>query len=84
MYYLALFGSVDVVEMDSLTGPHHRHPNGEIDLIMPPSPSAKFGGRGAGFLVYAAGGAHSPTVTAARRSCSICCPKARSSSPGRA
>jgi hypothetical protein len=55
--------SVDVVEMDSLAGPHHRHPNGEIDLIMPLSPSAKFDGRGAGFLVYAAGSAHSPTVT---------------------
>ena len=55
--------SVDVVEMDSLAGPHHRHPNGEIDLIMPLSPSAKFDGRGAGFLVYAPGSAHSPTVT---------------------
>jgi hypothetical protein len=55
--------SVDVVEMDSLAGPHHRHPNGEIDLIMPLSPSAKFDGRGAGFLVYPAGSAHAPTVT---------------------
>ena len=55
--------SVDVVEMDSLAGPHHRHPNGEIDLIMPLSPSAKFDGRGAGFLVYPPGSAHSPTVT---------------------
>ena len=55
--------SVDVVEMDSLAGPHHRHPNGEIDLIMPLSPDAKFDGRGAGFLVYPAGSAHSPTVT---------------------
>ena len=55
--------SVDVVEMDSLAGPHHRHPNGEIDLIMPLSPSAKFDGRGAGFLVYPPASAHSPTVT---------------------
>jgi hypothetical protein len=55
--------SVDVVEMDSLAGPHHRHPNGEIDLVMPLSPAAKFDGRGAGFLVYPAGSAHSPTVT---------------------
>ena len=55
--------SVDVVEMDSLAGPHHRHPNGEIDLIMPLSPDAKLDGRGAGFLVYPTGSAHSPTVT---------------------
>ena len=55
--------SVDVVEMDALAGPHHRHPNGEIDLIMPLTPAAKFDGRGAGFLVYPAGSAHSPTVT---------------------
>lgn len=55
--------SVDVVEMDSLAGPHHRHPNGEIDLIMPLSPDAKFDGRGAGFLVYGPGTAHSPTVS---------------------
>lgn len=55
--------SVDVVEMDNLAGPHHRHPNGEIDLIMPLSPDAKFDGRGAGFLVYGPGSAHSPTVT---------------------
>jgi hypothetical protein len=55
--------SVDVVEMDSLAGPHHRHPNGEIDLIMPLAPAAKFDGRSAGFLVYPPGSAHSPTVT---------------------
>ena len=55
--------SVDVVEMENLAGPHHRHPNGEIDLVMPLSPDAKFDGRGAGFLVYGPGSAHSPTVT---------------------
>ena len=55
--------SVDVVDMQDIAGPHHTHPNGEIDLIMPLSPSAKFDGRGAGFLVYPAGSAHSPTVT---------------------
>ena len=58
--------SVDVVEMDNLAGPHHRHPNGEIDLIMPLSPDAKFDGRGAGFLVYGPGSAHSPTVSGGR------------------
>jgi len=55
--------SVDVVEMDSLKGPHHRHPNGEIDMIMPLDPGAQFDGRGKGWLVYPAGHAHFPTVT---------------------
>jgi Domain of unknown function (DUF4863) len=55
--------SVDVVEMDNLAGPHHRHPEGEIDMIMPVSPSAKFDGRSAGWLVYGPGSAHCPTVS---------------------
>ncbi len=58
--------SVDVVDMDSVRGPHHRHPNGEIDLIMPVSPGARFDGRGAGWLVYGPGTAHYPTVTEGR------------------
>ncbi|MCX7891397.1 MAG: DUF4863 family protein [Burkholderiales bacterium] len=58
--------SVDVVDMDSVKGPHHRHPNGEIDLIMPVSPGARFDGRGAGWLVYGPGTAHYPTVTEGR------------------
>jgi hypothetical protein len=55
--------SVDVVEMDDVAGGHHRHPNGEIDLIMPVDETAVFDGRGAGWLVYGAGSAHVPTVT---------------------
>jgi hypothetical protein len=58
--------SVDVVDMTDVKGPHHRHPNGEIDLIMPVSPDAQFDGHGAGWLVYAAGSAHYPTVTQGR------------------
>ena len=27
--------SVDVVMMNNVVGPHHRHPKGEIDMIMP-------------------------------------------------
>lgn len=54
--------SVDVVEMTDITGPHHRHPNGEIDLIMPLEGEAKFDGRGKGWLVYGPGTAHYPTV----------------------
>jgi hypothetical protein len=58
--------SVDVVDMQPIAGPHHRHPNGEIDLIMPLAPGAKFDGREAGWLVYGPGSAHSPTVTQER------------------
>lgn len=55
--------SVDVVRMENVKGPHHRHPNGEIDMIMPISPDAKFDGHGAGWLVYGPESAHHPTVT---------------------
>jgi Domain of unknown function (DUF4863) len=54
--------SVDVVEMDDIVGPHHRHPNGEIDLIMPLDKAAEFDGKGAGWMVYAPDSAHCPTV----------------------
>ena len=54
--------SVDVVEMDDCAGPHHAHPNGEIDMIMPLDGAAQFDGAGEGWLVYGPGTAHSPTV----------------------
>jgi hypothetical protein len=54
--------SVDVVEMNDVAGGHHRHPNGEIDLVMPIDPAARFDGRGAGWVVYGPGSAHVPTV----------------------
>ncbi|ROR32472.1 DUF4863 family protein [Inmirania thermothiophila] len=55
--------SVDVVRMEEVVGPHHRHPRGEIDMIMPIDPEARFDGRGAGWLVYGPDSAHRPTVT---------------------
>lgn len=58
--------SVDVVEMDDVVGPHHRHPNGEIDLVMPVDATARFDGHGAGWVVYGPDSAHSPTVTGGR------------------
>ena len=54
--------SVDVVDMNAVAGGHHRHPNGEIDLVMPLRGDARFDGRGAGWLVYGPGTAHVPTV----------------------
>ncbi len=55
--------SVDVVDIDDAEGPHHRHPTGEIDMIMPVAGDARFDGRGAGWLVYGPGTAHVPTVS---------------------
>lgn len=58
--------SVDVVEMEDIAGPHHAHPNGEIDLIMPLTEGASFDGHPAGWCVYGPGSAHRPTVTKGR------------------
>ncbi len=54
--------SVDVVEMADLIGPHHAHPNGEIDMVMPIDPEARFDGVARGWTVYQPGSAHHPTV----------------------
>ena len=58
--------SVDVVDMRDIAGPHHSHPLGEIDLVMPLEGDARFDGRPAGWLVYAPGSAHCPTVSQGR------------------
>lgn len=58
--------SIDVVDMNEVAGPHHSHPNGEIDLIMPTEGDARFDGRGAGWLVYPPGSSHRPTVAGGR------------------
>jgi hypothetical protein len=58
--------SVDVVDMKDIAGPHHVHPEGEIDLIMPLDAGATFDGRPAGWLVCPPGSAHRPTVSAGR------------------
>lgn len=58
--------AVDVVEMNDLVGPYHRHPQGEIDLIMPIDSEARFDDHPAGWLVYGPDSAHAPTVTGGR------------------
>ena len=58
--------SVDVVDMQDIAGPHHRHPGGEIDLIMPREGEATFDGHPAGWCVYGPGTAHYPTVAQGR------------------
>ncbi len=58
--------SVDVVDMQDIAGPHHTHPLGEIDLIMPIEGQATFDGCPAGWLVCPPGSGHRPTVAAGR------------------
>ena len=58
--------SVDVVEMTDVVAPHHVHPTGEIDLVMPQQGDARFEGHGAGWVVYGPGSAHSPAVRGGR------------------
>lgn len=58
--------SLDIVHMQDVEGPHHRHPNGEIDLVLPLDDSARFDGQPRGWVVYPPGSAHRPTVSAGR------------------
>jgi len=58
--------SVDVVDMSDIAGPHHRHPLGEIDLVMPIDDGALFDGRPAGWVVCPPDSAHRPTVSKGR------------------
>jgi hypothetical protein len=58
--------SVDVVDMKDVVGPDHRHPKGEIDMVMPIDETALFDGHGAGWLVYGPESEHPPTVTGGR------------------
>ena len=58
--------SVDVVDMDDIVGPHHRHPNGEVDMVIPETAGAEFDGHGSGWVVYEPGSEHHPTVSAGR------------------
>lgn len=54
--------SVDVVAYGDLAGPHHIHPTGEIDMIVPVDETATFDGHGRGWLVLGPGSGHRPTI----------------------
>ena len=58
--------SVDVVLMDSIKGPYHGHPNGEIDLCFAVEGAPSFDGNPEGWTVYKPGTWHVPTVTNGR------------------
>jgi len=55
--------SVDVVDLKDIVGPHHRHPTGEICMIMPVTEGARFDGMERGWCVNEPGSEHRPTVT---------------------
>lgn len=54
--------SVDVVDLENIVGPHHRHPTGEICMIMPVTEGARFDGMPRGWCVFEPGSDHRPTV----------------------
>jgi Domain of unknown function (DUF4863) len=54
--------SVDVVQLKDIIGPHHRHPTGEICMVMPDAEGATFDGQGAGWCVNEPNSAHRPTA----------------------
>lgn len=55
--------SVDVVDLENIVGPHHRHPTGEICMVMPLTEGARFDGNARGWCVFEPGSDHRPTVT---------------------
>ena len=55
--------SVDVVDLENIVGPHHRHPTGEICMIMPVTGGARFDGMDRGWCIFEPGSDHRPTVT---------------------
>jgi len=58
--------SLDVVDLTDVVGPHHRHPTGEICMVMPVTQGSLFDGQGAGWCVNPPGSGHHPTVTNGR------------------
>lgn len=55
--------SVDVVDLIDIIGPHHRHPTGEVCMVMPVTEGALFDGTARGWCVFEPDSAHHPTVT---------------------
>lgn len=58
--------SVDVVDLEDVVGPHHRHPNGEICMVMPVDDDARFNENPRGWCVFEPGSDHFPTVQGGR------------------
>jgi len=55
--------SVDVVDLIDIEGPHHRHPLGEVCMVLPITEGALFDGQPRGWVVYPPDSSHKPTVS---------------------
>ena len=58
--------SIDVVDLTDWVGSHHSHPKGEVCMVLPMTPNAKFNGVPRGWCAYEPGSAHHPTVSDGR------------------
>ena len=58
--------SIDVVQLIDFTGPHHRHPNGEVCAVMTERVDGRFDGNPRGWAVYPPGSEHWPAGTGGR------------------
>lgn len=58
--------SIDVVQLIDFTGPHHRHPNGEVCAVMPEQANGSFDGNPEGWAVYSPGSEHWPAGAGGR------------------
>lgn len=58
--------SIDVVQLIDFTGPHHRHPGGEVCAIMTERPDGRFDGNPRGWAVFPPGSDHWPAGTGGR------------------
>jgi len=58
--------SVDVVQLIDFTGPHHRHPKGEVCAVMPDREDGRFDSNPRGWAVYPPGSDHWPSGTGGR------------------
>lgn len=58
--------SIDVVQLIDFTGPHHRHPNGEVCAVMTDHADGRFDGNPHGWAVYPPGSEHWPAGSGGR------------------
>ncbi len=58
--------SIDVVQLIDFTGPHHRHPHGEVCAVMSETPEGRFDGNKEGWAVYPPGSEHWPSGSGGR------------------
>lgn len=58
--------SIDVVQLIDFSGPHHRHPGGEVCAVMSEHTDGRFDGNPRGWAVYPPGSQHWPVGSGGR------------------